>query len=135
MMTLQPLSNAAHKHDVMLSLETDLSASEVDAVTDEFGISVTLDTGNLLRLGYSLDEHLDAYCGKVDNVHVKDCIRGGTSVPLGSGGLDKGLLRHVIKRTGASRVTFQTSRERHIKYTDLQLFEQNKRWVEEACDL
>lgn len=114
-----------------ISLETDMSASELATMKVLAHTSVTLDTGNLLRLGYDIEEHLDAYGDAVDNVHVKDCTRGGRSVLLGSGDLTKGLLRRVVEATRATRVTLQAARP-PTGITDLQQFVTHKAWIEEA---
>lgn len=123
---------------VNFSLETDLAADELAeslAMLDtwgDLGIGVTLDTGNLTRLGYDIDEHLAAYGGRIDNVHVKDTLWGGRSVPLGSGNLDLGVLGRIVKATGVERVTFQTARL--SGNTDIKTFQWNVAKCEEALN-
>lgn len=51
-----------------------------------FGINY--DMGNSAALGLDAAEELAAYGVRVRNVHVKDRIRGGTTVPLGTGSCD-----------------------------------------------
>lgn len=51
-----------------------------------FGINY--DTGNSAALGFDPGEELAAYGDRVANVHIKDRLRGGTTVPLGSGAAD-----------------------------------------------
>ncbi len=48
-----------------------------------FGINY--DIGNSASLGYDPVEEITAYGTWIDNVHVKDRRRGGTTVPLGTG--------------------------------------------------
>jgi len=48
-----------------------------------FGINY--DIGNSAALGFDPRDEFAAYGARVLNVHVKDRIRGGTTVPLGSG--------------------------------------------------
>jgi hexulose-6-phosphate isomerase len=48
-----------------------------------FGINY--DIGNSAALGYSALEEFAAYGGRIVNVHVKDRVLGGTTVPLGTG--------------------------------------------------
>ena len=50
---------------------------------DVFGINY--DIGNSASLGFDPDEEIGAYGGRIDHVHVKDRVRGGTTVPLGTG--------------------------------------------------
>lgn len=51
-----------------------------------FGINY--DMGNSAAMGWDAAEELATYGGRVTNVHVKDRIRGGTTVPLGTGACD-----------------------------------------------
>ncbi|MDP3183000.1 MAG: sugar phosphate isomerase/epimerase family protein [Desulfobaccales bacterium] len=48
-----------------------------------FGL--TYDVGNSAALGYQPEEEIDAYGPRILNVHVKDRLRGGGTVPLGEG--------------------------------------------------
>jgi len=48
-----------------------------------FGINY--DIGNSAALGYSAGEEFAAYGERIVNVHVKDRLLGGTTVPLGTG--------------------------------------------------
>jgi L-ribulose-5-phosphate 3-epimerase len=53
---------------------------------DSFGVNY--DIGNSAALGYDTDEEIAAYGARIVNVHVKDRMRGGTTVPLGTGNAD-----------------------------------------------
>ena len=53
---------------------------------DAFGINY--DIGNSAALGYPPAEEIAAYGPRIDNVHVKDRVLGGTTVPLGAGSAD-----------------------------------------------
>lgn len=48
-----------------------------------FGINY--DIGNSASLGFDPQEEINAYGDRILNVHVKDRIRGGSTVPLGQG--------------------------------------------------
>mgnify|MGYP005723059699 CR=1 FL=1 len=50
---------------------------------DLFGINY--DIGNSAALGYSFERELAAYAPRITNVHIKDRVLGGTTVPLGEG--------------------------------------------------
>lgn len=130
---LERIIRTAKSRGVAISLETDLDADELVELLKRVNVGITLDTGNLARLGYKLDEHVDAYCDKVDNMHIKDCVRGGTSVPLGSGDVGLGNLRYAIEATGVDRVTFQTARSEDTdSCTDLELFKLNRNIIEDV---
>lgn len=51
-------------------------------------IRVNYDSGNSAALGYDVAEEFRAYGARIGSVHVKDRLRGGTTVPLGQGGAD-----------------------------------------------
>jgi len=50
---------------------------------DVFGVNY--DIGNSAALGYKPEEEFAAYGPRIVNVHVKDRVLGGTTVPLGTG--------------------------------------------------
>ncbi len=53
---------------------------------EQFGINY--DIGNSAALGYDPGEEIEAYGTRILNVHVKDRVHGGTTVPLGTGSAD-----------------------------------------------
>lgn len=62
-----------------------------------FGINY--DIGNSASLGFDPVEELSAYGHRIGNVHVKDRVRGGSTVPLGDGDAD---FESVFRSLGAS---------------------------------
>lgn len=52
------------------------------------GFGINYDIGNSASLGFDPVEEINAYGGRIRNVHVKDRVRGGTTVPLGTGNAD-----------------------------------------------
>lgn len=116
--------------NVFFSIETDMRHDDVFSFAEDHECGVTFDTGNLLRLGYNLREHFDAYGSLIDNVHVKDmtCEFGHTT-RLGTGLLAKhckvlvDLRDMMLKSDHPCRFTFQTARDRMI--TECELFRRN----------
>ena len=51
-------------------------------------VRVNYDSGNSASLGYVPAEEFSAYGSRIGSVHVKDRLRGGTTVPLGTGSAD-----------------------------------------------
>lgn len=81
----------AETHRVTLTLETNLAPQpflELLQRLDHPRARANYDTGNSASLGYDTREELDAYGQYVVTVHVKDRIRGGGTVPLGTGDAD-----------------------------------------------
>lgn len=93
----------ARRHGIELHLETDLGPEEfatlLSAVDDPL-IRVNYDSGNSSSLGYDVRAELAAYGERVGSVHVKDRVRGGTTVPLGEGDADLPGLFSELRRLG-----------------------------------
>lgn len=51
-----------------------------------FGINY--DAGNSAALGFKCEDEFNFYADRIINVHIKDRLLGGTTVPLGDGGAD-----------------------------------------------
>jgi L-ribulose-5-phosphate 3-epimerase len=51
-------------------------------------LRVNYDSGNSAYLGYDVAKELAAYGTRLGSVHIKDRIKGGGTVPLGTGGAD-----------------------------------------------
>ena len=98
-----------------------------------FGINY--DIGNSASLGYDCMEEISAYAPRILNVHVKDRLRGGTTVPLGTGAAELGKAIRLIESSGyAGQYILQTARAANgdhagalAKYRDMTV-----RWLEDA---
>lgn len=76
---------------VRIALETEFPPPQasrlVDALDHEiFGINY--DIGNSAGLGYPYEDEFRCYGSRIFHVHVKDRVRGGSTVPLGEGAAD-----------------------------------------------
>lgn len=72
---------------------------------------VNYDTGNSAALGFNPAEELAAYGHRVANVHVKDRVRGGGTVPLGAGGADfDTVFAHLARAGYRGNFILQTAR-------------------------
>lgn len=102
------------RRNVKIVFESDLPPRELaDFIAafpaDTFGINY--DSGNSASLGYDSAEEIDAYAPRILNVHVKDRIRGGTTVPLGTGNGDLPKTIRLIERSGyKGQYILQTAR-------------------------
>ncbi len=75
----------------------------------QFGINY--DIGNSAALGFDPRDEFAAYESRIFNVHVKDRIRGGTTVELGSGSADFELVFSELKKINYSgNYILQTAR-------------------------
>lgn len=74
-----------------------------------FGINY--DVGNSAALGFDPAEEIASYGRRILNVHIKDRVRGGTTVPLGSGDADFDTVFAELHRVGyRGNYVLQTAR-------------------------
>lgn len=88
---LKPTLEEAEKFGVNLALETDLAPGPFTDLLDKLDslrITVNYDTGNSASLGYDPAEELAAYGDRISDIHIKDRLRDGGSVFLGTGATD-----------------------------------------------
>lgn len=88
---LQAQSAFLSELKVRILFESDFSPRELARFIgrlnpNQFGINY--DIGNSAALGFDPVEEFDAYGSRIVNVHVKDRVLGGTTVPLGTGNAD-----------------------------------------------
>ena len=82
---------AAERAGVELHLETDLNPEDFRhflSLVRHPMVKVNYDSGNSASLGYDPREEFGAYGERVGSVHIKDRVRGGSTVPLGTGDTD-----------------------------------------------
>ncbi len=88
---------------VEIHLETDLPPAEfarlLTAVAHD-KVRVNYDSGNSASLGYDPRAEFAAYGVAVGSIHIKDRVRGGSTVPLGTGNADFRSLFVEIRRAG-----------------------------------
>lgn len=76
---------------------------------DAFGL--TYDMGNSAALGFSASEEIANYGHRIDNVHVKDRILGGTTVALGGGNANFPEIFRALRSVGyTGNFILQTAR-------------------------
>ena len=92
-------------------LETDLAPIKFAKLLENIGsnnIKVNYDTGNSAALGYDPVEEFNAYGEKITDLHIKDRIYGGGSVPLGSGNVNfSKILELLFKNNYKGIIIFQ----------------------------
>jgi L-ribulose-5-phosphate 3-epimerase len=85
---LESVLAEAELYRVNLSLETDLNPERFTRLLEHFRsprVTVNYDTGNSASLGYDPREELSAYGASISDIHIKDRVKRGGSVPLGTG--------------------------------------------------
>ena len=88
---LNPVLDYAEKNNVFLTFETDLEPLTFKNFLINFehkNIKANYDVGNSTSLGYDVKNELEILSPWISNIHVKDRLIGGSTIPLGSGDVD-----------------------------------------------
>jgi hexulose-6-phosphate isomerase len=87
---LGELAGEAEKLKIRLSIESDLAPVDFRDYLAKLpaNVGVNLDLGNSAALGYDARSECAAYGNRLFNVHIKDRLLGGTTVPLTTGHAD-----------------------------------------------
>jgi L-ribulose-5-phosphate 3-epimerase len=94
---------AAETSGIELHLETSLGPKEFASLLASLPhplLKVNYDSGNSASLGYDSAEEIAAYGERIGSVHIKDRVRGGGTVPLGSGNANIPVLFSHLFRIG-----------------------------------
>lgn len=97
---------AARNAGIELHIECDLPPRAFRAFIDEIAdplVKANYDIGNSASLGYDPAEELTLLAPHLGSVHVKDRLRGGGTVALGTGNADFPTCFRLIRRAGFSR--------------------------------
>jgi len=97
-----------------VSLETDLDPTSFEDLLERINlehVQANYDIGNSASLGFNPIEEIEVFGNKILNVHVKDRLLGGTTVPLGSGNADIKLVFQKLNEIGyVGGITMQAAR-------------------------
>jgi L-ribulose-5-phosphate 3-epimerase len=128
---LRTLLPAAERNQVELHLETSLAPQPFAALLEQCPhplLRANYDSGNSSSLGYRPAEEFAAYGDRIGSVHIKDRMRGGGTVPLGTGDADLPAVFHGLAALGYSGdFVLQIARPESGK--ELPWIAQNRAWV------
>lgn len=99
--SLRKCIKKAKEKNIFLNLETDLNPTDFRGLLEQFDstqIKVNYDIGNSASLGYDPEEEFKAYGELISDLHIKDRILGGGSVPLGTGNARLELVFNLLKK-------------------------------------
>lgn len=115
-----------------IHLETSLEPVRFGELMQEIDhplVKVNYDSGNSSSLGYNADEEFAAYGKYLGSVHIKDRVRGGSTVPLGEGDADfPKLLANLEKAAYAGSLILQVARAKDGMETEWAIY--NREMVE-----
>lgn len=102
------------KNRIVITFESDFPPERLADFIDKLDArfyGITYDIGNSAAFGYSPEEEISAYGHRIANVHIKDRVLGGTTVPLCTGNADiPGTLRILRKSNYTGNYILQTAR-------------------------
>jgi L-ribulose-5-phosphate 3-epimerase len=134
--TLLEVEPAARTSGVELHLETALAPRPFAALLDRLPpttFRVNYDSGNSSSLGYSPTEEFAAYGPRVGSVHIKDRLRGGGTVALGTGDADfPALFRALAAHQYRGDFILQAARGQ--AGDEVELARRNRAFVERAAE-
>ena len=112
--TIEGVYAAMDGSGIELHLESDLAPSLFAVLLNRVKhplVKVNYDSGNSAALGFNVTEEFAAYGSRIGSVHIKDRRIGGSTVPLGSGGVDfKSLFKELELMQYSGDFTLQTAR-------------------------
>ncbi len=137
---LEKVQGILQSANVRLLFESDYPPSKLGSFIRKLSpqlFGVNYDIGNSASRGYRVAEEMSAYGGKILNVHVKDRVLGGGTVPLGQGAADlPGVLQALNEAGYREAYILQTARSREgdhagvlTRYRDLVT-----RWLGELAE-
>lgn len=107
---------------VKVVFESDFAPEELKRFISRFDsryFGINYDTGNSASLGFDPKEEFEAYGERILNIHIKDRLLGGTTVPLGTGNADFNSIFSMIKKTEYSgNLILQTARAEDGKHLE-----------------
>lgn len=111
LLALQPV---LAQTNVQIGFESDFAPAPLAAFIADFPapwFGINYDIGNSASLGWEPGEEIPLLGPRILNVHVKDRLRGGTTVALGEGAADLPLVFSLLRQAGyADNYILQTAR-------------------------
>lgn len=98
---IQRIAERASELGLKVGLETDFPPGKfrefLESVDGQY-IYANFDSGNSSGLGYDAEEEIGSLQNRIYNVHIKDRVYQGTTVPLGTGSADFDKVFSSLKR-------------------------------------
>lgn len=121
-------------HGVKVVFESDFAATKLGELIGKFpseAFGVNYDIGNSASLGFDPYMEFSSYGHRISNVHMKDRILGGTTVPLGEGNADfEAVFSNLAKYNYSGLVILQTARAKDGDHSRAL-----RRYYEMTCEL
>lgn len=100
---LRQVIPVAQEQEITLTLETDLAPQPFLSLLSRINhplVKANYDSGNSSGLGYDSYEEITTLGQRIHNIHIKDRLLGGKTMPLGMGNANFERLFQALKETG-----------------------------------
>lgn len=97
---LQNIEKSLLRHRVSVIFESDFPPQKLASFIDQLpakAFGINYDIGNSASLGFAPKEELTLYGNRIKNIHVKDRLLHGTTVPLGKGAANFQLVFSLLR--------------------------------------
>ena len=102
---LKKILPLAEEKNIIINLETDLPPLEFKKYIESFDnayVRANYDVGNSTSLGYNIKDEIKLLSKYITNIHIKDRLFNGSTVPLGQGNVDFDLFFKVLSEINYS---------------------------------
>ena len=111
------LVQVLENNNVLIAFESDFAPKKLSDFISDFDpqfFGINYDMGNSASLGFIPEEEFAAYGDRIINVHVKDRVRFGITVPLGTGATDfESVFLGLKKLSYEGNYILQTARDQN----------------------
>ncbi len=125
----------AERRGVDLNLETDLPPGAFLQLVEDLShrrVKINYDIGNSAALGYNAAEEITAYGSYISVLHVKDRVRNGGSVKLGTGDANFEMVFTTLRAVGFNGIiTMQAARAEH-SYAEIDFVREQFSFLKDA---
>ena len=100
---LQSMTGCFVSNGMKVAFESDFAPCELSRFIghlDPISFGINYDIGNSAALGFDPAEEIACYGGRIINVHIKDRLLAGTTVPLGTGSADFETVFALLAKAG-----------------------------------
>ena len=128
---LDIISKSLEKYNKKIAFESDYKPKDLKRLINKFDpniYGINYDTGNSASLGYLVDDEIESYGNHIINVHIKDRLYKGTTVPLGMGSFDFKFFFNKVKQLDYDgNFILQTARD---DSNHIEALNKNRKYIE-----
>ena len=111
---MRKIAPSLKDHGVTIAFESDYEPRKLKRFIDSYpsnNFGINYDIGNSAGMGFDPTEEIQTYRDRILNVHVKDRVLGGVTVPLGEGSADFKTVFDELLKSYKGHYILQTARD------------------------